>query len=221
MRLGTGVDSPSLEINMNPSLLAVCLAPFHPAVVAFAAAGIPLPPLFADRTMGILAGILASILAGLVAAGVLFKLGLGTRPVNEPSPRPDQAPGGNPSPAKPRKLISRIVSWTSMVYRGGYNARSHSVHRRGGSVDVFITDAARESGPIRGWVVERSVHTLTLAAAAAFPVGTVAKVRPQHAPENIPWVEAEVLECEQVEMEWRVVCKFVKIPPYGVLMLFG
>lgn len=200
---------------MTTRVLVVSLAPFNGETVP--AAAILSLTLFADLDWGTLVG----ITAGVAVTGLVLWLGLRNQSAAAPRTKPAEASGTNPAKPPPPKLISRIVSWTSMVYRGSYKDKTHSLRRRGGSVDVLLTDPAREGSPIKGWVVERSVHVLTIAAAAAFTPGTIVKVRPMNAPDNIPWVEAEVQECEQVETEWRVECRFVKIPPYGVLMLFG
>jgi hypothetical protein len=156
---------------------------------------------------------LAAIPVGVAVVGLVLWLGLRKQLIEKPGPEA--------APAAPPKLVSRIVSWTSMVARGAYKGEARSLRRRVGAVDVLLTDPAREGSPVTGWVVERSVHVLTVEAEAAFDVGTIVKVRPVTAPESVPWVEAEVQKCEPVENQWRIACKFVKIPAYGVLMLFG
>jgi hypothetical protein len=159
----------------------------------------------------------AAIAAGLAVMGVILFVGLRSRQ-SEPAKKTD---GEKPAAAPPPKLVSRIVSWTSMIQRGGYRGKTKSLHRSGGSVDVFITDEARGDNAVRSWVAERSVNTLTLVAEESFSAGSIAKVRPVNAPDGIPWIDINIHECSPHEHEWKIVCRFVKVPPYNILMLFG
>jgi hypothetical protein len=158
----------------------------------------------------------AAIAAGLVVMGLVLWIGLRSRPSEAA-----KTDGEQPAAAPPPKLVSRIVSWTSMLQRGGYRGKTKSLHRSGGSVDLLITDEARGDNPVRGWVAERSVNTLTLVSEESFSAGSVAKVRPVNAPDGIPWVEINIHECSPNDSEWKIVCRFVKIPPFNILMLFG
>lgn len=173
--------------------------------------------LFAELDWGMLAG----ISVGVAVVGLVFWVGLRIQSTKKPGTDPSETTGTVAAQLPPPSLVSRIVSWTSMLYRGSYKGETRSLRRRVGSVDVLLTDPASAGDPVNGWVEERSVHVLTIGATAAFRVGSIVKVRPLNAPDSVPWVEAEVRECEPVDNEWRVVCKFVKIPAYSVLMLFG
>jgi hypothetical protein len=159
---------------------------------------------------------LAAIAAGAIAVGLVLWIGLRSRSAGAPPA------DGSAAPAEPPKnLVSRVVSWTSMIQRGGYRGKTKSLHRKGGSVDVLLADPARPDNPVKAWVLERSVHVMTLVAEEALNAGTTSKVRPLNAADNIPWIDVAVQECSQAESEWRIVCKFVKVPPYNILMLFG
>lgn len=129
--------------------------------------------------------------------------------------------GAEPSAASPPNLVSRIVSWTSMIHRGSYRGETKSLHRTGGSVNVLIATAERPDSPVNSWVLERSINAMTLVAQEPFEAGTLAKVRPLNASAEIPWVDINVNECTQLGTEWRIACRFVKVPPYNILMLFG
>src|SRR5271166_1979243 len=129
----------------------------------------------------------AAIGAGVAVMGLILWFGLRGRPSE--AAKPD---GEQPAAEPPPKLVSRIVSWTSMLQRGGYRGKTKSLHRSGGSVDVLITDEARGDNPVRSWVAERSVNTLTLVSEEAFPAGSIAKVRPANAPDGVPWVEINI-----------------------------
>lgn len=112
----------------------------------------------------------AVLMAGVAITGLVLWVGLRNRQQPDAQrPKPADAPQPN--------LVSRIVSWTSMVNRGGYRGPTRSRHRPGGSVDVLITDPARAAHPVKGWVQERSVNTPTLVAEQAFDAGTIGKVR--------------------------------------------
>jgi hypothetical protein len=152
----------------------------------------------------------AALGIGLAVVGLVVWVSVRKRAA--PSPTDDEPKSTAPE---------RAVSWTSMVARGGYDGKTKPKRRAGGSVDVLIADEARKGSPVEAWVVERTVSAMTLMAQGAFGTGSVAKVRPLHAGDDVPWCEIEIHECTQEEDEWKIACKFVKVPPYSVLMLFG
>ena len=55
----------------------------------------------------------------------------------------------------------------------------------------------------------------------ALATGSIISIRPKTAEEIIPWVELEVCSCQPAEGAYEVGCRFVKTPPYSILMLFG
>ena len=151
----------------------------------------------------------AAIAVGLAVMGLVFWLGLRNRTADQSA----TAPAPN--------LISRVVSWTSMIHRGSYREKTKSLHRSGGSVDVLIASADRPDNPVKSWVLERSINAMTLVAEEPLDAGTVAKVRPLNASPEVPWVDININECSGQGTEWRIACRFVKVPPYNILMLFG
>lgn len=151
----------------------------------------------------------AAVAVGLAITGLILWLGLRNRTADIPTDTP------------PPKLLSRVVSWTSMIHRGSYRDETKSLRPTRGSVEVLIATSARPDNPVMSRVLEKSIHSLTLVAEEPVDPGTVAKVRPLNAPDTIPWVEINVNECNQEANEWRIACRFVKVPPYSVLMLFG
>jgi hypothetical protein len=161
---------------------------------------------------------LVAIVAGVVVVGLILWFGMRSQSANTPQSGTgtDQSAGAKPN------VVSRVVSWTSMLARGGYRSGpTKSVRRKGNAVEVLLTDATRGDNPVKGWVVERSIHSVTFEAKEAFPAGSVAKVRPLKAGDDVPWLEIEVHECSPLDDEWKLACKFVKLPPYNILMLFG
>ncbi|HEV3235700.1 MAG TPA: PilZ domain-containing protein, partial [Gemmataceae bacterium] len=94
--------------------------------------------------------------------------------------------------------------------------------RRGGNaVAVFIADPQRSDEPRRGWVVDRSAGGLCIALDNPVEAGTVLRIRVCNAPVTVPWAEVEVKSCRKDGNQWEAGCKFVVIPSYNVLMLFG
>jgi len=150
-----------------------------------------------------------AITIGLAVMGFILWMGLRNRTADQSA----AAPAPN--------LVSRVVSWTSMIHRGSYRDKTKSLHRTGGSVDVLITSAERPDSPVKSWVLERSINAMTLVAEEPLDAGTVAKVRPLNASAEIPWIDININECSQQGAEWRIACRFVKVPPYSILMLFG
>jgi hypothetical protein len=104
---------------------------------------------------------------------------------------------------------------------GGRTERRGAFRRKGSAVTVKFTDEHQLQQPREGWVIDRSMGGLGLWSEKPVDVGTILKVRPDHAPELTPWIEVEVKSCNPHEGGWRVHCGFIKTPPYSVLLLFG
>lgn len=94
--------------------------------------------------------------------------------------------------------------------------------RRGGNpVEVFYSVPEHKDNAQIGWVFDRSVGGLGLIAASEWPAETVLAVRPTNAPQMTPWVEVEVRSCRQTEDGYELGCKFVRVPPWSILLMFG
>jgi hypothetical protein len=110
---------------------------------------------------------------------------------------------------------------TSDPFLYGSNSERRTASRREGNmVEIAIADPAGGE-PLRGWVLDRSVGGLRLRLPAAVPVGIVLSVRPHNAPKLVPWTLLEVRGIRQEGKVWEAGCKFLKTPPWSVLMLFG
>jgi len=99
-------------------------------------------------------------------------------------------------------------------------AQRRRTFRRGGArsaLDVLCP----VSGLRSGWVADRSVLGLALVLNAPVPPGALVRVRPRGVAAVVPWVEVEVRHCQRSDDGWRVGCRFLRPPPYPVLMLFG
>ncbi|MCI0455652.1 MAG: PilZ domain-containing protein [Gemmataceae bacterium] len=146
---------------------------------------------------------LIGIGAGLVAVLAVHFLIRGGQPVEPPPP---EQPQGDHDP-----------------FVQGSASEQRSSHRRTGNpVEILIRQPDSRSKPVRGWVLDRSLHGLGLAMAEQrFGPGSVLEVRPANAPAVAPWVEVEVQNSRQRDGQWHLGCKFVRTPPWALLLMFG
>jgi hypothetical protein len=107
----------------------------------------------------------------------------------------------------------------------GSTSEQRKAHRRKGNpIEVMITPKDEPSFTARGYVLDRSISGLRLMLAHEVAPGSVLSVRPANVSPMIPWVEIEVRNCAPSTTqpgEFDIGCKFVKAPPYPVLLLFG
>ena len=96
-----------------------------------------------------------------------------------------------------------------------------SFRRGGNSIGILYKHADSSEEPQQASVVDRSLGGLCLMTHVAIPVGTVLSVRPAGAENIVPWVDVEVCACRRGEESYEVGCRFVKVPPYSILLLFG
>lgn len=97
--------------------------------------------------------------------------------------------------------------------------RRVAVRRGGRPVEVQL---ARDGVPYTyGMVVDRSVGGLCLNVSRLIEVGAVLSVKPSDATPMVPWTEIEVRSCRQEGEGWQIGCRFVRTPPWSVLMHFG
>jgi hypothetical protein len=93
--------------------------------------------------------------------------------------------------------------------------------RRRDKVVAILLAEAPGADPRRAWVVDRSTSGLGIVVKMEIPVGTVIGVRPIHAPTEAPWVDVEVRSCAAQGEHWRLGCKFLVTPEWGLLLMFG
>jgi hypothetical protein len=103
---------------------------------------------------------------------------------------------------------------------GSASDRRAAPRRKGNSVEVVLT-AGEEKPPVHGWVIDRSVGGLCLMVEHPFEEGMTPNVRPRNCPDITPWTPIEVRSCRAQGSDWEVSCRFLKSPPYNVLLLFG
>jgi hypothetical protein len=105
---------------------------------------------------------------------------------------------------------------------GGTRPSRRAAPRRAGRhVDILLSDADQVEPPVQAWVIDRSAGGLAIGFLHPIDVGTILSVRPLEG-QSVPWVQLEVRQCSELDGgNWRLGCKFVRTPPYSVMMLFG
>jgi hypothetical protein len=133
------------------------------------------------------------------------------------------AAGGLPiSPVGNKGSLSATPTGDADPFLQGTNRERRGALRRGGNpVAILISNAEAQSEPTHGWVVDRSTGGLCLSVPEAVPEGTVLSVRTSNAPATVPWVQIEVKNCRLVGKEYELGCRFVRTPPWSVMLLFG
>jgi hypothetical protein len=96
-----------------------------------------------------------------------------------------------------------------------------SFRRGGNSIGLYYTYPGQENGPAQASVVDRSIGGICVMTPEVIPIGTILTIRPINAEEMVPWVDAEVCTCRPGDDCYEVGCRFVKTPPYSILLLFG
>jgi hypothetical protein len=96
-----------------------------------------------------------------------------------------------------------------------------SFRRGGNSIGIFYKRPGQTTEPLRGSVVDRSMGGICLMMPESIPIGTILSIRTTNADDIVPWVDIEVCVCRPGEDSFEVGCRFVKTPPYSILLLFG
>jgi hypothetical protein len=98
-----------------------------------------------------------------------------------------------------------------------------SFRRAGNPIGVLYKRAQLDEQPIHASLVDRSMGGLCLLTTEAIPTGTVLGVRAVNAEEIVPWIEVEVCSCRMSDGDkaFELGCRYVKTPPYSMLLQFG
>jgi hypothetical protein len=120
-----------------------------------------------------------------------------------------------PPPAKPE------ASQPDPFDFGSHTEKRSSLRRPGKPIKVFLSDAEAKAKPTPGWVIDRSMGGLGLSVRQAVAEHTILSVRTVDAPSSTPWVQIEIVRCENQGDSWELGCRFVRTPSFAVLMLFG
>jgi len=129
-------------------------------------------------------------------------------------PKPELPPA--PGAARPKSKVE-----VDPFLRGSILEKRTALRRAGKPVDVLLSDADHKAEPVPGWVIDRSTGGLAVAVSRDYEIGTVLTVRPLAASEQVPWLQIEVRHCYRLDSDWRLSCKFVRTPPYGIMVMFG
>ena len=99
--------------------------------------------------------------------------------------------------------------------------KRQSFRRDGNPTRIQVAPAGDTSNPAIGYVLDRSTGGLGMSVDQEVAPGTILSVRPASGPDVTPWYDVEVLRCKHDGEAWHLSCKFVKTPPYSILLLFG
>ena len=96
-----------------------------------------------------------------------------------------------------------------------------SARRVGNPIKIHVALEGHTANATSGYVLDRSMGGLGLSLDDGFEAGTKLVVRPAGVIEMTPWYEVEVVRCQQTGEGWQVSCRFIRTPPYSILLLFG
>jgi hypothetical protein len=99
--------------------------------------------------------------------------------------------------------------------------RRTSRRRHGSPISLLIFDHSGTGTPKEGKVLDRSRGGLLIAAPDFAGVGTILKVRPKNAPEDISWFPIEVRHFRKKEDRWVLGCAFAHKLSDRELLIFG
>jgi hypothetical protein len=136
------------------------------------------------------------------------------------NPLPDSLSPENADRRQAFQLAERTALLDPENPAKGREKRS-SLRREGNSVEVLVDGVTSLDQPIQGLVVNRSRGGLQLSLEQSVEVGSLLRVRPPTAPEDLPWVEILVRHCQARGDRWHLGCAFVDELPWSVLLLFG
>src|SRR5262249_40585727 len=108
----------------------------------------------------------------------------------------------------------------AMVVTRGTSESRASPRRVGRSVTVQILHGMHQVEPEQGTVLDLSDGGLGLMLRRPYNPGAMLSLRPSSAGDEIPWILVDVRHCRQSGRTYRIGCKFVRSPGYGVLVLF-
>jgi hypothetical protein len=104
---------------------------------------------------------------------------------------------------------------------GSTSEKRSAARRKGVAVAILISDEKALTEPWTGFVVDRSMQGICLDVKRPAVPGTVLTLRPANAPGGIPWIEVKVRNCRERKDGWMIGCQFVRVPPTGLLLMFG
>jgi hypothetical protein len=145
---------------------------------------------------------------GLAGLGVLAFVG-GRRIFGSAPPPPPPEPQEAPVPERDPFLV------------GSASEKRQAARRKGGVIEVLLSDEGAKADPWKAVVVDRSLGGVCVGGTRRVEPGTVLTLRPLAAPPGTPWLEVRVRSCRQDAEGWVLGCQFVRIPPTSLRLLFG
>jgi hypothetical protein len=104
--------------------------------------------------------------------------------------------------------------------QGSITERRTGARRKGNPIELLMEQPGGGE-PVRAWILDRSMSGLCLSLTEEAAPGTVFRVKPRNCPPATPWVEIEVRTCKKDKTGFEAGCRFVRTPPWAVLLLFG
>jgi hypothetical protein len=125
---------------------------------------------------------------------------------------------------RPRRTlaVAPVGAATAAAALPGHPPEQRRSFRRGGnSIGLFYKLPGQKEPPQQASIVDRSMGGLCILTHEKLADGTILSVRPTNADDIVPWVDIEVCMCRKGEDCFEVGCRFIKTPPYSILLLFG
>ncbi len=142
---------------------------------------------------------------------------------------PDGAPPADSLAAADRPTAPAPADSGPAVRRGGLASLRRGpnrddrkqLRRDGEPTPVLLMVEGGADEPIACSVADRSRGGLGIRVDRAIGAGTVIRVRPADAPEDVAWVRLEVRHCARRGRGWHLGCRFTEQLPWSVVLLFG
>lgn len=99
--------------------------------------------------------------------------------------------------------------------------RRRSPRRKGAVIAVLLAESQKTTTPETGYIMDRSLEGLCVQTATPRIAGSLLLVRPLAAPPGTPWLEIQVCSCRPGPEGWLLGCRFLRVPPADVRLLFG
>lgn len=99
--------------------------------------------------------------------------------------------------------------------------RRVAVRRGGNPLPVLLADPADTAAALEGTVLDRSRGGLLIASTERRGAGTILRVRPKDAPEDVDWMLIQVRHAQQKNDRWLLGCAFTRKMDWSELLLFG
>jgi hypothetical protein len=134
----------------------------------------------------------------------------------------------------PGSFLRLVESWRRALARRGkvsdaivtpaqvaaFTEHRQATRRWGEPVQVFLEVGLPGSEALRGWIMNRSSGGLGLSVPQPVEERTIVRVRTVTAPSAVPWVEAEVINCQPQAGRWFLHCRYAAPPPSEAVLLF-